>query len=254
MKPNPPKLMQAAGDEHIAQLQVDAIRSVSDRLGRPLSIVEAGCGQAWLIDLKGIDYTLTGVDLDAAALELRKSVQQDLDTVICGDLCTLELPEASFDVVYSFYVLEHVPQAELALLNLIRWLKPGGLMILRLPDPRSVRGFYSKITPHWVHILYYRFVYQKKMAGKPGHPPYPISYHPIIERESLCGFLEQHGMTCVGCYGDGYRREGSKGWVTAILNGINKLTALLSLGKLHAEYSDILYIVTKPSQQKALES
>jgi SAM-dependent methyltransferase len=103
-----PDLQQASSHEEIVKLQIDAIASQAKQLGRPLSIVEAGCGQCWLIDLTGSAYTLTGIDLDPAALELREAKTRDLDVGICGDLCSLELPEALFDVIYRFYVLEHV--------------------------------------------------------------------------------------------------------------------------------------------------
>lgn len=62
---------------------------------------------------------------------------QDMDVPIVGDLCTVQLPEGSFDVVYSAFVLEHVQQADTALENFVRWLRPGGLLILRLPERNS---------------------------------------------------------------------------------------------------------------------
>ena len=36
--------------------------------GSPLQILEAGCGQFWPLDLKDIQFTLTGVDIDKDAL------------------------------------------------------------------------------------------------------------------------------------------------------------------------------------------
>ena len=41
--------------------------------GRELQILEAGCGRKWPIDLSGVRYRLTGVDLDAKALEAVKT-------------------------------------------------------------------------------------------------------------------------------------------------------------------------------------
>ena len=245
MTPDVPALIQVSSHEEIVQLQINAIAAHAKRLGRPLSIAEAGCGQRWLIDLTGIAYRLTGIDLDAAALELRKTKTRDLDDAICGDLCSLDLAAGSFDVVYSFYVLEHVEQADVALRNLIRWLKPGGLLLLRLPDPCTVRGFFTRILPHPVHVWYHRYVYGTRQAGQPGYPPYPVYYHPIIHRERLCQYLAAHGMECVTCYGDGFRREGSnKTMSTAIMLG-SKLLQMLSLGRLKANYADVLYIADK---------
>jgi SAM-dependent methyltransferase len=216
-------------------------------MGRPLSILEAGCGQQWPLDLTGVDFTLTGIDLDPAALELRKNNARDLDVAICGDLCTIELPEASFDVVLSSFVLEHVPRADLALENFVKWLKPGGLLILRLPERKTVHGFYTRLLPHWVHIWYYRCVHGSPFAGQPGHAPYLTYYHPVIGRERLMRFFADHGLQCVSCYGDGFKRRPMRLRYKAVA-GISKLTAILSFGQLTADYKDLLYIAVKNDQ------
>ena len=39
-----------------------------------LNILEAGCGNNWGLDLKGVPYVLTGVDLDQHALDVRPTV------------------------------------------------------------------------------------------------------------------------------------------------------------------------------------
>ena len=137
--------------------------------GGPLSIAEAGCGQRWTLYLSGVQYTLTGVDLDPVALELRKTEACDLDVAIVGDLCSVHLPEASFDVVFSSFVLEHVPRADIALQNFVQWLKPCGLLIGRLPDRDTARGSpYSGMLPYRLHVLYYHYLLGSKSAGQPG--------------------------------------------------------------------------------------
>ena len=95
-----------------------------------LEILEAGCGQRWLLDLTGIEHTLTGVDLDEAALSYRKTVSKDLDEAIVGDLRDLQLGAGGFDVIYNSFVLEHIENAERVLENFSRWLRPGGLIAI----------------------------------------------------------------------------------------------------------------------------
>jgi 2-polyprenyl-3-methyl-5-hydroxy-6-metoxy-1,4-benzoquinol methylase len=51
----------------------------------------------------------------------------------------------SFDVVFSSFVLEHVQRADVALKNFATWLKPGGLLILRLPERSTARAFLTRI-------------------------------------------------------------------------------------------------------------
>jgi hypothetical protein len=48
-------------------------------------------------------------------MALRREKHGDLQAAIVGDLHTVDLPEASFDVVYSAFVLEHVRDPELVM-------------------------------------------------------------------------------------------------------------------------------------------
>jgi len=75
--------------------------------GSSIRILEAGCGPRWLLDLTGVEYTLTGVDIYERDLEIRKNKTKDLDEGIVGDLRTVELDADAFDVTYNSFVLEH---------------------------------------------------------------------------------------------------------------------------------------------------
>ena len=247
MSQNVPGLVQASSLEEFTRIQINAIQAYGRQLGRPLSILEAGCGQRWSVDLTGTEYSLTGVDLDADALDLRKTKVHDLDVAICGDLCSLELPEASFDVVYSSFVLEHVPRADVALQNFFKWLKPGGLLVLILPDRDSALGFLSRILPHRLHVLYSRYGLGVKTAGLPGHPPYPTSYHPVTGSKRFSGFLAEHGMNLLACYGNGFSYRDPSNAIDAIVRGaVAKFISILSWGRLSPEYNDVLYLASKP--------
>ena len=129
------------------------------RLDGPLEILEAGCGHRWTLDLEGVDYRLTGIDLDACAMESRLATEGDLDDAIVADLSvpgTIE--EGRYDVIFSSYVLEHIQDAEIALDNMVNGLKPGGILLLRIPDRDSVQGWTVRHTPFSVHVAYYRYV------------------------------------------------------------------------------------------------
>lgn len=93
---------------------------------KELKILEAGCGRGWHYDLGSTRYTLTGIDMDESALNARKSIKNDMDEIILGDIRYANLPESCYDIIYSSYVLEHIEGAELVLNNFLQWLKPGG--------------------------------------------------------------------------------------------------------------------------------
>ena len=52
-----------------------------------------------------------------------------------------------YDVIYYSYVLEHVEGAERVLKNFVRWMKRGGIIILRFPKRDSARGILTLVTP-----------------------------------------------------------------------------------------------------------
>jgi SAM-dependent methyltransferase len=217
--------------EHIRRLAAD---------GSHLRILEAGCGQLWPLDLSGVGYTLVGVDLDASALDIRKNVRGDLHEGIHGDLVSVNLKHEEFDVIYNAFVLEHVRDADKVLENFARWLKPGGLLVLRIPDPHSLRGFLTRLTPHYVHVLYYRYVLKYKDAGKPGHGPYRTFYHPSVSRDGIYRFSRRHGLTIIEERGDETQYVG--GWKTKVLIS---LVAVLSLGRLTHRHANLLYVLRK---------
>lgn len=46
--------------------------------GCQLNILEAGCGRFWPINMSGVQYSLTGVDVNKDAIEIRQTRQEDL--------------------------------------------------------------------------------------------------------------------------------------------------------------------------------
>jgi len=132
-----------------------------------MQILEAGCWQLWPLNLGGIQYTLTGADINKNALEIRKTKTKDLDEIILVDLRYIDLKKNEYDVIYNSFVLEHIQNAEQILNNFSKWLNPGGLLILRIPDRDSVYGFTSRITPFWFHIFFQEAYYGKSECRKP---------------------------------------------------------------------------------------
>jgi SAM-dependent methyltransferase len=235
--------MKIVGDygEEIRILE-DHIRSQSS--GHPLQILEAGCGREWYFKDLGIAYELTGLDIDAAALDARKAIKGDMNHAVLGDLRTAKLPNEHFDVVYNAFVLEHVQGAETVLKNLVGWLKPNGLMIVRVPDRDSVQGFIARYTPHWFHVLYYRWAWKLKDAGKPGFAPYPVIYDPVVSQSGLLAFCAAHGLDVVEVMGVGTFRRGY-GLAARLTPLVAALISALTLGSVHAKFADLTVVARK---------
>ena len=211
---------------------------------RALQILEAGCGREWYFNMAGVNYDMTGMDMDEAALASRQANKGDLKHSIVGDLRTATLPAEQYDVIYNAFVLEHVPGALSVLENFVIWLKPGGILVVRVPDRDSAQGFFARMTPHWVHILYYRWVWKLKDAGKPGFAPYKTIYDPVVSRAGLRQFCESHHLSVLEEIGVGTFERGH-GILRKVQPVVARLISLLSLGRVHADFVDFTIVARK---------
>lgn len=234
-------------NSEIMQIIADEIRSLGDG-GRKVRILEAGCGRRWGVKLGDLPYSLVGLDVDEAALAKRKSKFNDLDEVIVADIRHVELPPASFDVIYSAFVLEHISGAEAVLDRFLGWLKPGGLLILFFPDRNSVYGFITRITPLWFHVFYYKYLLGHANAGKPGFGPYETYHDEIIARRHFRSFAADRGLVVKGEFGLADELPPSQRKFTDIV-------ARLSFGTLVSNYSNLCYVLQLPrtSDEKTTE-
>lgn len=73
------------------------------------------------------------------------------------DILNLSFPDAQFDLVLCWGVLMHVPDAERALTQLTRVLKPGGYLVLeelpfRAPEALLMRGYWRALKGKQIQI------------------------------------------------------------------------------------------------------
>lgn len=231
------------GDEEITWIE----QAVAERFrgSAEISILEAGCGRAWPLNLGDLHYKLTGLDLSQEALEHRVSVIKDLEVPILGDLRSADLPSDAFDVVYCAYVLEHIEGADKVLVNLDKWTAPGGLIILRLPDRSTVYGAMVRRTPYRSHVWFYRHVFKETLAGTEGRPPFPTVYERSIAPNELRRFFTERGYAIVGeriCRPFPYQQ----GWVFAVARVFMRVASWLTLGRLAGDHNNYAVIVRKP--------
>lgn len=216
------------------------IAELINELPRPVEVLEAGCGRGWTLEL-AVPYRLTGIDLDADALRARQERERDLDEAIIGDIRTVDLPPNRYDVIYCSFVLEHVDRPEWALQNFDRWLRPGGLLIVKVPDRSSLYGLVTRMTPFWFHVWYYRTIRGAKDAGTPGHGPYPAHYGRAISRRGFEEFCRERGLLLHETHlVDNYIR-GSR-----ILRAAGWLVGILSAGRVPWRWNDLTFVVMKP--------
>jgi SAM-dependent methyltransferase len=213
--------------------------------GGPIKIIEAGCGRAWGLSLEGVNYHLTGIDVDAEALRARRDEGGDLDEAIVGDLRTTTLDAESYDVIYCAFVLEHIHGAQDVVDRLTDALRPGGLFIVRIPDRDSVWGFVTRLTPFRFHVLYRRWFTGDKMAGKPGHAPYATSYDKIVSHRGMTAYCAERGLEVLDEYSSSFYLQ-DIGRMRYIVGPIARLISVLSLGRVTSSHNNLNFVIRKP--------
>jgi SAM-dependent methyltransferase len=143
-------------------------RQVADLVRPGMSILHAGCGwdrneitRPWRDRCR-----IVGVDLDERVAQKFHSEfhRCSLDAMPFGD--------ASFDLVVSEYVWEHLDNPDGAFREIARVLKPGGRLVVLTPCKWSYKGIAAWLMPFRIHIWMGNIRYGK------GHDPdmYPTRY------------------------------------------------------------------------------
>jgi SAM-dependent methyltransferase len=229
-------------EEALTALQAKVNDILAGRRG--LRALEAGAGKRTRLKLAEDAYVV-GVDNDAEALA--RNVQ--LDERVLSDLAAYAPGDASFDVVTSWYVLEHVHAPRALLASFARWVAPGGLIVLAVPNLRSPKALVTKLTPHRFHVWFRRRVLGFPNAGKPGYGPYPTTLRGAIAPAALRRWAADSGLDVVF---EAYFEEGKQVRVRRRLRVtgaqwavVRALTRILSVGLLDAERTELLLITRR---------
>lgn len=146
------------------------LRSLDGGTVKGGNVLEIGCGRG-----AGVEVILrqfhaahvTGIDLDPFQIErARKRFQGKYDghfTLIQGDAELLPFPDATFDAVFDFGALHHVPDWQRAISEIGRVLKPGSTF------------FFEEVTK----LALERWIYRAFLK------------HPVENRFSEADFLQE---------------------------------------------------------------
>jgi ubiquinone/menaquinone biosynthesis C-methylase UbiE len=118
-------------DRHLRRVETFLRPRPDDR------ILEIGCGRGFLTErVQRISPATVGIDVNEQAIA---------NTVASGirvmDARALQFPEATFDKIYSFHAIEHIPNLGEVFTEIDRVLKPGGRVLLVYPA-EPIRGLY----------------------------------------------------------------------------------------------------------------
>lgn len=127
--------------ELLDQLESDYVR----RFGEGKDVLEVGCGTGLVLTrIRDFARSAKGVDLSPGMLDKARARGLDVQE---ASATKLPFADDSFDVTCSFKVLAHVPDIELALSEMARVTKPGGVILAELYNPWSFRGLLRLLGP-----------------------------------------------------------------------------------------------------------
>jgi 2-polyprenyl-3-methyl-5-hydroxy-6-metoxy-1,4-benzoquinol methylase len=171
------------------------------RAGRMLDV---GCGRGLLPALmRTHGWEVYGVEFsETAADHARNELKVP---VFVGDFCESPFPGSHFDVIVFWHVLEHVVDPVAALRKSYEISKPGGLLVIAVPNFESLQA--QATRRHWFHL------------------DVPRHYH-HFRLTVLRRLLEENGFS-VEAVSHFSLEYNPYGWIQSLLNWIGFPTNLL---------------------------
>lgn len=137
---------------------------VKERNGkiRRLLVVGCGTGTEAAVLAKCLTTLVIGIDIKQ---NFDEKITRFVDLRL-GDATRMEFDDESFDFVYSFHVLEHIPDYEMALREIHRVLKPGGGYMIGTPNRSRMVGYLgSKNTTIFEKMRWNMEDWKARLAG-----------------------------------------------------------------------------------------
>lgn len=158
-------------------------------------LLDVGCGTGrHILELSQYEGTFLGLDMAAddlksmrylLAIAAREGRLVGNVHMVQGDGLRLPFEEDEFSHVICTETLEHVNNDEAMLRELIRVLRPGGVLVVSVPDEYSERllwRFSSRYrTAPGGHVRIYRRKQIKSLMADSGVDPYAVEYRHSLE-------------------------------------------------------------------------
>ena len=147
-------------------------------------------------NLKHLDYTTT--DLNSPLADVK------------ADICNLPFAGNEYDIIFCNHVLEHIPDDTMAMQEIFRVLKPGGMAILQIPQDLNRDATFednsitdpqerARIFGQYDHVRVYGRDYFEKLRSI-GFKVDEVEYTNILSKEYVAKYCLAKGEILPVCY------------------------------------------------------
>lgn len=189
-----------------------------DKFPAGTTLLDVGCGFGGSSRLLAKDYgfSVTGVTISPKQVERARELTPDgVDAQFkVDDAMALSYPDASFDVVWSVEAGPHMPDKAVFAKELMRVLKPGGVLVLADWNQRDDR---KKPLNFWERPV------MRQLLDQWSHPAF-ASIEGFSEELAATGFVEGNVIT------SDWTKETLPSWLDSIWQGIARPAGLVKFG------------------------
>lgn len=128
------------------------------RVAPPARVLDFGCGPGVMsLALAGMGYEVHGVDGSPRMIEMALAEQRRTGATNARfsqmDAREFTLPENTYDAVICSSVLQYVDDDRKLLSDLVRVLRPGGVLLISVPHGASLLGWAEDASAHLVRMF-----------------------------------------------------------------------------------------------------
>lgn len=136
------------GLEHASRaIRKKRARDVAAILGPPGPVMDVGCGRGIILgELQKLGFKSHGIEFSDSAAAHARSLGVDVGT----DFFDERYEKGSFVGVTFWHSLEHIRRADLAVARAVELLKPGGVLMITVPNSASLQA--SLFSRYWFHL------------------------------------------------------------------------------------------------------
>jgi MPBQ/MSBQ methyltransferase len=189
-----------------------------DRLPQGSTVLDVGCGIGGSSRILASDYGFQVTGITISPQQVKRATELTPDSVTAkfavDDAMALSFPDGSFDVVWSIEAGPHMPDKDVFAKELMRVLKPGGVLVVADWNQRDDR---------YIPLNAWERPVMQQLLDQWSHPAF-ASIEGFSERLAATGLVEGTVLTA------DWTPETLPSWLDSIWQGVVRPAGLVRFG------------------------